>query len=86
MKEILLKRLSDGVTEMEEEEVEQAAGEYLAAGYPVIDGIMKGLVDGMNRAGRLYEEEEYFVTDILLCSDAMYAGLNLLKQIGRAHV
>ena len=79
MKEILLKRLSDGVTEMEEEEVEQAAGEYLAAGYPVIDGIMKGLVDGMNRAGRLYEEEEYFVTDILLCSDAMYAGLEILK-------
>lgn len=79
MKEILLKRLSDAVTEMEEEEAEKAAREYLDAGYPVIDGIMEGLVEGMNRAGKLYEEEEYFVTDILLCSDAMYAGLSILK-------
>ena len=29
----------------------------------------------MNKASELFEEEEYFVTDILLCSDAMYAGL-----------
>ena len=40
---------------------------------------MEGLVDGMDRAGVLYEEEEYFVTDLLLCSDAMYAGLEILK-------
>ena len=40
---------------------------------------MEGLIDGMNRAGQLFEEEEYFVTDILLCSDAMYAGLDVLK-------
>src|SRR5699024_7931143 len=37
------------------------------------------LVAGMDRAGVLYEEEEYFVTDLLLCSDAMYAGLEILK-------
>ena len=40
---------------------------------------MDGLVDGMNKASDLYDEEEYFVTDILLCSDAMYAGLDVLK-------
>jgi methanogenic corrinoid protein MtbC1 len=40
---------------------------------------MDGLVDGMNRAGKLYEEEEYFVTDLLLCSDAMYIGLDILR-------
>lgn len=78
-KETLLKRLSDGVLEMEEEEVETASQEYLNGGYPVLEGIMKGLVDGMNRASQLFEEEEYFVTDILLCSDAMYAGLEVLK-------
>ena len=75
LKEELLKRLSDGVVEMEEDDVEEAAKEYLEAGYPAFDGIMEGLVDGMNRASQLYEEEEYFVTDVLLCSDAMYVGL-----------
>lgn len=46
-KEELLKRLSDGVLEMEEDDVEEAAKEYLEAGYPAFDGIMEGLVDGM---------------------------------------
>ncbi|MGN8849198.1 corrinoid protein [Bariatricus sp. HCP28S3_C2] len=78
-KEELLKRLSDGVLDMEEEDVAEAAREYLESGYPALDGIMEGLIDGMNRAGQLFEEEEYFVTDILLCSDAMYAGLDILK-------
>lgn len=78
-KEELLKRLSDGVVDMEEDDVAEAAQEYLDAGYPAYDGIMEGLVDGMNRAGQLYEEEEYFVTDILLCSDAMYVGLDILR-------
>lgn len=78
-KEELLKRLSDGVLEMEEDDVAEAAQEYLDAGYPAFDGIMEGLVDGMNRASVLYEEEEYFVTDVLLCSDAMYVGLDILR-------
>lgn len=78
-KEELLKRLSDDVVEMEEEDVAAAAQEYLDAGFPAFDGIMEGLVDGMNRASQLYEEEEYFVTDVLLCSDAMYAGLDIRR-------
>lgn len=78
-KEELLKRLSDGVLEMEEDDVAEAAQEYLDAGYPAFDGIMEGLVDGMNRATELYEQEEYFVTDVLLCSDAMYIGLDILR-------
>lgn len=79
LKEELLEKLSECVLEMEEEEVTEVAQEYLAAGYPVLEGIMDGLVDGMNKASDLYDEEEYFVTDLLLCSDAMYAGLEILR-------
>ena len=78
-KEDLLKKLSDGVVNMEEEEVIEACNKYIEAGYPAFDGIMEGLVDGMNHASQLYEEEEYFVTDVLLCSDAMYEGLSILR-------
>jgi len=78
-KEELLKKLSDCVVEMEDEEVVSVAEDYIAAGYLAFDGIMEGLVDGMNRASALYEEEEYFITDILLCSDAMYAGINVFR-------
>ena len=78
-KEDLLAKLSECVLEMEEDEVVEVAQEYIDAGYPAFDGIMEGLVDGMNKASDLYDAEEYFVTDLLLCSDAMYAGLEILK-------
>ena len=70
-KEELLAKLSECVVEMEDEEVVDVAKEYIEAGYPAFDGIMEGLVDGMNKASELYDAEEYFVTDVLLCSDAM---------------
>lgn len=78
-KEELLKLMSDAVLEMEDDEITDIAEEYIEAGYPAFDGIMEGLIDGMNKASRLFDEEEYFVTDILLCSDALYAGLEILK-------
>lgn len=78
-KEELLEKLSECVVEMEDEEVVDTANEYVEAGYPALDGIMEGLVDGMNKASDLYDEEEYFVTDLLLCSDAMYSGIDILK-------
>lgn len=78
-KEELIAKLSECVVEMEDEEVVDVAKEYIEAGYPAFDGIMEGLVDGMNKASDLYDAEEYFVTDVLLCSDAMYAGLEVLR-------
>ena len=78
-KEEYLKKLSDDVFEFEDEEIKKDAQDYIEAGYPALDGIMGGLVDGMTRAGKMYEEEEYFVTDLLLCSDAMYAGMDVLN-------
>lgn len=78
-KEELLQLLSDYVFEMQDEEIGAVAQEYVDAGHDPLDGILKGLVDGMNRAGKMFEEEEYFVTDLLICSDAMYNGLEILK-------
>lgn len=78
-KEELLKLLSNYVYEMEDEEIGKIAQEYIDAGYDPLQGILEGLVDGMNRSGKMYEEEEYFVTDLLICSDAMYNGLEILR-------
>lgn len=78
-KQTLLNQLSDEVFEMEEENIRETAKEYLAQGYPALDAIIHGLVDGMDRASKMFEEEEYFVADLLLCSDAMYAALEILK-------
>ena len=74
-----LQKLSDYVFEYEDEKIAQVAKDYLNEGYPALDAIMDGLVDGMKRAGDMFQKDEYFVTDILLCSDAMENALEVLR-------
>jgi corrinoid protein of di/trimethylamine methyltransferase len=78
-KAALLRDLSDAVANMEEEETVIAAQAVLDGGIAAYEGIENGLADGMERAGQLFEEEEYFIPELLMCSDAMYAGLEVLK-------
>ena len=78
-KEELLKELSDCVLDLRDDEVEEVAQSYIDAGFEAYDGIFYGLVDGMNKAEKLYEEEEYFIPELMICSDAMYAGLDVLR-------
>jgi corrinoid protein of di/trimethylamine methyltransferase len=75
----LLKDLMDSVFLMDEELAVKTAKEVVEAGYDAYDAINNGLVAGMNKAGVLYEKEEYFVPELLICSDAMYAGLDILR-------
>ncbi|KJF26886.1 corrinoid protein [Clostridium aceticum] len=78
-KEEFFKELSKCVVGMEDEKVISIAEEYIKSGYPAMDGILYGLVDGMNKAANLYEEEEYFIPELMICSDAMYNGLDVLR-------
>ena len=75
----LLEELDRCVVEMEDEEVIDVAKEYVESGYDAYEGITEGLAKGMERAGDLFEEEEYFVPELLICSDAMYNGLEEMK-------
>ena len=79
-KEELLKALADCVCDMEDEEVIDVVHEYLEAGYDAQEGLLGGLVEGMKRASDLYEEGEYFVPELIVCSDAMYAGIEELQK------
>ena len=79
-KEALLKKLSECVFDMEDEEVVDVVKEYIACGYDPEEGMLRGLVDGMKRASGLYEEGEYFVPELIVCSDAMYAGIEEFQQ------
>jgi len=75
----LYKKLSDAVVDMDEEETARLSRQVVDDGYDAYEAIDKGLAQGMERAGVLFEEEEYFIPELLMCSDAMYAGLDILK-------
>ncbi len=78
-KEELYKKLSDSVVNMEEEEAVSLSNEVIDQQLDAYEAIDKGLADGMERAGKLFEEEEYFIPELLMCSDAMYSGMEVLK-------
>lgn len=75
----LFKALSDAVVGMEEDLARELAIEAVERKIDAYTAIERGLVDGMGRAGELFESEEYFIPELLLCSDAMYAGLDILR-------
>jgi corrinoid protein of di/trimethylamine methyltransferase len=75
----LFQGLSDAVVEMDEVRAAQLAQQAVAEGVDAYTAIDLGLVHGMMRASQLFEEEDYFIPELLLCSDAMYAGLAILQ-------
>lgn len=79
LKNKMLNNLADAIVKMEEEEAEVAAKILLDHGVTPEDILEQGLVVGMGNAGLLFEREEYFITDILLCADAMEAAFSVLE-------
>jgi corrinoid protein of di/trimethylamine methyltransferase len=78
-KEEILEQLKDGVINYKEDQVKEAAQGSLDAGFVPLEMIMDGLAAGMEVVGQLYERHEYFVPEVLMCADALYAGLAILR-------
>jgi corrinoid protein of di/trimethylamine methyltransferase len=79
VKEKILRGLSDSVLEMEEEKTIDYANQAISENVDPLEALDKGLADGMKRAGDLYEEGDYYIPELLLCSDALNAGVDVLK-------
>lgn len=78
-KEELISAMENAVLEMDDEEAAALAEEYTEAGYDAMEGLTEGLAKGMNKAGELYEQKEYFIPELLLCSDAFYGAVDVLR-------
>ena len=78
-KEELHEKLKNGVVEYEEDTVKDASQAVLDEGYDALEAIMNGLAAGMEKVGELYEAQEYFVPEVLMCADALYGGLAILR-------
>jgi len=78
-KKEILEKLKNGVIQYDEDACKEGAQEAVDAGLDANEAIFDGLVAGMEEVGRLFEAQEYFVPEILMCADALYAGLDILK-------
>jgi len=80
-KEKIFERLIQAVIQGETEEAEKAAQDAINAGLEPFKAITEGLAKGMEVVGDKFEKKEYFLPEVLISADAMYAGLNILLPL-----
>lgn len=76
----ILGKLAAAVIGMDEEGARSAAQEAIDNGINAAVAINEGLVKGMEVVGEKYEQQEYFIPEVVLCSDAMIAGIAILRK------
>lgn len=76
----LYRKIAEAVVAMQADEVKRLSEQVLDKGLPPEEAIERGLAAGMNRVGELFACKEYFVPEVLVCSRAMYAGFDILKD------
>lgn len=75
----ILKGLHETVVAYDEDKTAEWARIALDEGLDPQTAIMDGLAAGMEEVGDLYQKKEYFVPELLMCADALYAGLDILR-------
>lgn len=75
----LYKKLANAVLDMDDVLAKQIAEQIVSEKLDILQAIEIGLVGGMAKAGDLFEQEEYFITELLMCADAMEVAMEILK-------
>ena len=65
-KEILLNKISQSIVDMQEDEVVELCKECLNTNITPNEIISQGLIKGMDEVSKLFEEEEYFLPEVLM--------------------
>jgi corrinoid protein of di/trimethylamine methyltransferase len=77
----IFEQLRQAVMDGDEGAAVAAANAAVAAGIEPQQAIMEGLAAGMAEMGRLYEQEECYVPELMVSSEALYAGLGVLQPL-----
>lgn len=79
--ENVLEVIREGIMEGDMPLTQKKVQEAIDAGIAPGDILQEGLVAAMAEVGRLFEEGEYFVPEMLIAARAMKAGLALLRPL-----
>jgi dimethylamine corrinoid protein len=81
----IYKELADSVVTLNEDKVVSLSQEVLEQKLDANQAITCGLIRGMEIVGRKYENDEYFIPELLIGSDVMNAGLRILEPYIKDH-
>lgn len=79
LEEKIFKEISNAVVSCKKELVEAAVDKAIIEGILPGDIIERGLAPGINEVGILFENGKLFLPHLMLATDAMEAGLSILK-------
>ena len=79
--EAVIEKIYQGVLNGEREVVVEAVREAIDAKVPAETILKEGMMRAMAETGRLFEEGEYFVPELLIAARAMQGGMDLLKPL-----
>jgi len=80
----ILEEIAEGVLKGKIKDMKDLTQGALDQGLTPNDIIFDGLSEGMNVVGDKYEKKEYFLPQVLLSAQAMYASLDVVLPILRA--
>lgn len=75
----LLVKIKDAVINFRTEELVSLCREFIELGQDCNKAVFEGLIPGMLEVGRLYEEQVYFIPEMLLCAETLYTGLEIFQ-------
>lgn len=74
-----IEKIYQAILEGDMSETQDQVQAAIDADLPAQDILQEGMIAGMSEVGRLFEEGEYFVPEMLIAARAMQAGLKILK-------
>ncbi len=79
----ILQKISDCVVNMDKENITQLVSEAIGNKDISIEDIYdEGLNKGMIKALDLFDEKEYYLSEIIVCADTLNEGIDVLKKHG----
>lgn len=73
--------IKQAVIEMDDEKTTESVSTALKEKADPVEILEKGLIAGMKEVADLFARKEYYVPEVLLCSEAFYAGFDIIKQL-----
>ncbi|NMB13835.1 MAG: cobalamin-binding protein [Gallicola sp.] len=77
-----LEKVAEAVYNMDEDRIEILIQEAIDSGISTVDIYEKGLSAGMVQVTKLYEENKYYIPEVIVCADTLNKGVQFLKGKG----
>ena len=77
--EEILGRVRDAIVNLDIDGVQNACKEVIAAGIPAYKAVTDGMAKGMEIVGEKYENNEYFLAELIMAGETMKEGMKVLE-------